>query len=376
MRNLTMQTSVTSSHVLMTSSATWDTVHQYSVLSVAVVGMVCSLLTIVVLTRKHVQSPTNTLITSMAFVNLVAMVTVIVFVTCLWKMTDFYTFGRYCTSYELALLHLVVTWMFCVCTISRNCLHIALSAIRYAVMLRRQSTKSFFTHRRAIMLAASITMTILVATVARGMRVFHLEARHAGTDRHSQCYTVVFTDKQTQSKLSGVITLVTVVSVPLFSGFVVWELRKIRKQRHRALRASYFGRTSRDMLRSSKILVGLSVCHTLTETPRLCYHFISKFSFEYVFLCLLLGSIANFVIICTISRSSRNASRDLFVCCKPSRMSSSQRSPQPARSVPVPRRAECIVMEPMPQIAQIVIEPVCHFTEPMPTTPVVTSHLG
>ena len=72
----------------------WDTVHQYLVLGVVVVGVACCVLTIVVLTRRHVQSPTNTLITSMAGVNVVAMTTVAVFVVCLWKTTDFYTFGR------------------------------------------------------------------------------------------------------------------------------------------------------------------------------------------------------------------------------------------------------------------------------------------
>ena len=330
------QEAVTSSNDVEEASAaaTWDTVHQYTVMGVAVLGVVCCLLTAVVLTRKRVQSATNTVVTFMAFVNLVTMTSVLVYVMFLWKVTDFFTFGTYCTHYELAWLHKATTVTFAAGSISRNCLHTFLSIARYAVMLRGEKVtrKSIFTtqracNQRAMFYSVLIISLVSFVAVVRGLETFHVEPgitpdhHHHLHDHDHRCYILVFTDKPTQSVISSLIVGVPVLSIPLFSSLVVWELRKIRRDRYyKSLRTAYFSRTSRDMLRSSKILIGLSVCHTLTETPRLCYHLVGgTFSFEYVLLCVLLGSIANFIIICVISRSIRHAFRDMFVCCKPSR---------------------------------------------------------
>ena len=317
----------------------YQNVHGYLSVMVCVFGIVSNVLNVIVLTRRHMRSPTNAILTALAIADMLTMSTYPIMAIYLYiSSSPNCETPRHSRGWiYFVLFHnlFIVT-----CHSMAMWLTVALAVFRYVYVCQHK-----LAGRLCSMYRAKLTVTVVVMATVLSCMPNYLSYRvhDVGMDprymkRNVSCYWIVRSkfaeDNPTYEQFTRwlygvVIKILPCVIMVLFVTLLVVAMQKAKKRRARLLTksprfAKHDSHTS-EHHRTTMMLVGVLICFIVTELPQGILAGISAvdelfWTNVYVFLgdlmdiLVLINSAVNFILYCIMSQQFRNTFTSLFVC--------------------------------------------------------------
>ena len=231
-----------------------DVILKYISVAVCVLGVVFNMFILAVRSRREMASPTNFILTSLAIVDSLLMISYASFIFVNKNnRTLFMSFGVRCPSLILVLFDIIRHGMFYTSRTMSIWLTVALAVIRYRAS-RRCLTNYVITKKQAKVIVLSILMASCIVT---GPRYFYTIEKY-----DDDCYTVKALRHRSMfiAKLEIVLRIINEEFWPfflltLFTGLLIRQIRNGNRYRNRLVGVSISKRDSNRGSKTTKMLM-------------------------------------------------------------------------------------------------------------------------
>lgn len=316
----------------------YQSIHGYFSVIVCVFGIVSNVLNIIVLTRRHMKSPTNFILTALAIADMLTMSTYPIMAIYLYIISspDCYTPMHSRGWMYFVLFHnlFIVT-----CHNMAMWLTVTLAVFRYIFVCQHTRAADLCSMDRAKL---TVTVVVVATVVSCVPNYFLYDVRDYGREilnRNESCYWIMpsaIADANPEFQqfvrwLYGVvIKILPCVLMAFLSTLLIVAMQKAKQRRARLLnkvsRIVDHDHQSSEHNRTTYMLVGVVFCFIITEIPQGILAWISAVNTDfwsgvYVHLgdlmdiLVLVNSAVNFILYCIMSQQFRNTFKSLFVCC-------------------------------------------------------------
>ncbi|XP_070192217.1 G-protein coupled receptor dmsr-1-like [Littorina saxatilis] len=314
----------------------YQRIHGYFSVTVCVFGIVSNVLNIIVLTRKHMKSPTNFILTALAIADMLTMSTYPIMAIYLYIITspDCMTPQHSRGWMYFILFHnlFIVT-----CHNMAMWLTVTLAVFRYIFVCQHAIAARLCSLDRAKLTVAVVVVATIVSCVPNYF-VYSVQDIGPGLSRNVSCYWIVAsqlaqanpTYEQFVRWLFGVvIKILPCVLMAFLSTLLIIAMQQAKKRRARLLnkvsRIVDHDHQSSEHNRTTMMLVGVVVCFIVTEIPQGILAWISAVDEDFwndvyihvgdlMDILVLVNSAVNFILYCIMSQQFRNTFKSLFVC--------------------------------------------------------------
>ncbi|KAK0062335.1 G-protein coupled receptor [Biomphalaria pfeifferi] len=334
--NITMTTWAPNSTTAIPStferlSKAYQQIHGYFAVCVCVFGIISNILNIIVLTRRHMISPTNMILTALAIADILTMSTYVVMATYLYILNEPIFTKPHCHSKQWVYFLMFHTLFIITCHMMAMWLTVTLAVFRYIFVCQHQKAMTMCSMQRA---KISVGIVFVVTFVSCLPYLFMYKAKLV--DERPNCYVVDPSDFASSNPMYGnfvnwlygvVIKILPCVVLAYLSTLLIIAMQKAKKRRARLL--NNISRvlehdTASEHNRTTMMLVAVVMCFIVTETPQGLLAWISAvernfFDDVYVHLgdlmdiLVLINSAVNFILYCIMSQQFRNTFKSLFV---------------------------------------------------------------
>nr|KAG5696468.1 hypothetical protein BaRGS_021005 [Batillaria attramentaria] len=319
----------------------YQKIHGYFSLVVCVFGIVSNVLNIIVLTRKHMRSPTNFILTALAIADMLTMSTYPIMACYLYIFTspECYTVQHSAGWMYFILFHnlFIVT-----CHNMAMWLTVTLAVFRYIFVCQHTKAATLCSMARAKLTVAVVVVATVVSCVPNYFSYAVVDIgpdiKPNTTDPPYSCYWItpsaLAKDNPTYEQFGRwlfgvVIKILPCVLMAFLSTLLIIAMQQAKKRRARLLnkvsRIVDHDHQSSEHNRTTMMLVGVVICFIVTEIPQGILAWISAVDqdfFENVYVHLgdlmdilvLVNSAVNFILYCIMSQQFRNTFKNLFVC--------------------------------------------------------------
>ncbi|KAL8578577.1 hypothetical protein ACOMHN_015033 [Nucella lapillus] len=314
----------------------YQKIHGYFSVVVCVFGIISNVLNIIVLTRKHMKSPTNFILTALAIADMLTMSTYPIMAIYLYIITspDCYTPQHTRGWMYFILFHnlFIVT-----CHNMAMWLTVTLAVFRYIFVCQHSMAVRLCSMARAKLTVAVVVVATVISCVPN---YFVYSVHDMGPDlkRNVSCYWIVASKlaqnnpnyEQFARWLFGVvIKILPCVLMAFLSTLLIFAMQQAKKRRARLLnkvsRIVDHDHQSSEHNRTTMMLVGVVICFIVTEIPQGILAWISAVDKEFwdavyihvgdlMDILVLVNSAVNFILYCIMSQQFRNTFKNLFVC--------------------------------------------------------------
>ncbi|RUS82540.1 hypothetical protein EGW08_009712 [Elysia chlorotica] len=325
-------------------------IHGYLAVAVCMFGIISNLLNIIVLTRKHMRSPTNFILTALAIADILTMSPYVVMATYFYiiyeplceegdRHTKPWMYFILFHNLWIVTCHMMAMW-----------LTVSLAVFRYIFVCRHQVAATLCSMERArltvlIVVIGSVVSCIPNCFLYQIRDAFSNETRYLsgmppvryppGTERPSCFYVYPSNFAMGHPEyvnfvrwLYGVvIKVLPCIVLAYLSMLLIIAMQQAKKRRARLL--NNISRviehdSSSEHNRTTKMLVAVVLCFVITELPQGVIAWISAVDevfFKNVYVQLgdfmdilvLINSAVNFILYCIMSQQFRNTFKSLFV---------------------------------------------------------------
>lgn len=335
---------------LVQMSRYYQQMHGYLAVAVCLFGIISNLLNIVVLTRKHMRSPTNFILTALAIADILTMSPYMVMATYFYiiyrplcEEGDRHTkpWMYYILFHNLYIVacHMMAMW-----------LTVSLAVFRYIFVCRHQVAAYMCTMQRA-RLTVFIVVILSIVSCIPNCFIYQVRDAHSNetwilmggdpalypaSEQREACYYVYPSDfalghheyvNFVRWLYGVVIKILPCIVLAYLSLLLIIAMQRAKKRRARLL--NNISRviehdSSSEHNRTTKMLVAVVLCFVITELPQGVTAWISALDdrfFEEVYVQLgdfmdilvLINSAVNFILYCIMSQQFRDTFKSLFV---------------------------------------------------------------
>lgn len=308
--------------------------HGYFSIIVCVFGIITNILNIIVLTRKDMVSPTNTILTGLAVADMLVMLDYLPFSVREYILHNQTRLDKY--SYNRAFFILFHAHFSVVCHTISIALTMTLAVWRYIAVSVPQRNRDWCSMPRArIAIVSSYLFSVVFCTPAYftfSIRDEEYEDEKTGEVTHM--YLVDFSEvANAHDRLlwhinfwvySVLIKIIPCVVLTILSVSLIHALYKANERKKLVKGTGDNNAGDRSCDRTTRMLLAVLLLFLITEFPqgilallsgvlgedffRTCYH---NFG-EMMDILALINSAINFILYCTMSRQFRNNFRELF----------------------------------------------------------------
>jgi len=314
----------------------YQKIHGYFSVIVCVFGIVSNVLNIIVLTRKHMKSPTNFILTALAIADMLTMSTYPIMAIYLYIITspDCVTPQHTRGWMYFILFHnlFIVT-----CHNMAMWLTVTLAVFRYIFVCQHAMAVRLCSMARAKLTVAVVVVATVVSCVPNYF-VYRVHDIGPSMDRNVSCFWIVQsqladtnpTYEQFVRWLFGVvIKILPCVLMAFLSTLLIIAMQQAKKRRARLLnkvsRIVAHDHQSSEHHRPPMMLVGVVICFIVTEVPQGVLAWISAVNTDFwsdvyihlgdlMDILVLVNSAVNFILYCIMSQQFRNTFKSLFAC--------------------------------------------------------------
>lgn len=314
----------------------YQTIHGYFSVIVCVFGIVSNLLNIIVLTRKHMKSPTNFILTALAIADMLTMSTYPIMAIYLYIITS-----PQCetNNHSQGWMYFILFHNLFIVTCHNMAmwLTVALAVFRYIFVCQHTMAAVLCSMERA-RLTVIIVVTATVVTCVPNYFAYTVKDIGSYFKNSNVCYWIVPSELAEQNPMYGqfvrwlfgvVIKILPCILMAFLSTLLIIAMQQAKKRRARLLnkvsRIVDHEHQSSEHNRTTLMLVGVVICFIITEVPQGVLAWISAVDqdfWETVYLHLgdlmdilvLVNSAVNFILYCIMSQQFRNTFKSLFVC--------------------------------------------------------------
>lgn len=303
--------------------------HGYICSSICIFGLVANILNIIVLTRKHMITPTNLILTALALADVMTMSVYLVYALYLYVFTipiDTYGHSKGWMYFVVVNNHVVIT-----CHNMAMWLTVSLAVFRYIFVCHHVVASHLCSLERA-----KLTILIVVGATILLCIPNYFMYKVTEIQSNTSFYWIDFSDFAKKHELYKSITfwiygviikIAPCVLLTILSGCLIMTMHEASKRRQRLLQ--HAGRhneeTSAEHNRTTMMLVTVVLFFVITEFPQGILAGISGLNpnfFVTVYsklgdimdLLVLLNSAINFILYCIMSQQFRDTFTNLFVC--------------------------------------------------------------
>ena len=310
--------------------------NHYIALVICIMGMVGNTLLIAVLTRPKMRSPINIIMTGLAAADQAMMMTygiyVVYFRIIFSPLKEIFESSHTSQWIYVSLYHYIYPFSHAM----GEWLTLAIAIIRYMACKPRLPPRDLNkTQAKLVILTVGIGSLLICVP---NFVYFDVDQ-----NKRTACYKITQSDMVKSSKYFHdfwfwfvflAYRLVPNSLLILFTGLILWELRKIAIQR----RTTLGNRTSSEEILATKMLLSIAIFTVLTECPKIIVPLVYRFSFNasehnshanflekieskllkesvmsFLENFILLDSCVNFIIYCSMSRVFRVTFMTMFV---------------------------------------------------------------
>ena len=310
-------------------------IHGYIAIVVCTFGTIANILNIIVLTRKHMISPANFILTALAMSDFLIMLTYLIFATYFFILTK--PIAEYGHSIGWMYFVLIHNHFIITCHNLSTWLTVTLAVFRYIFVCR--STVAF--RHTSIRRAKVAVIIVVVATVLICLPNYfsYKVTKLSEVNEGMQGYWVFHSDflqKHIVYKVmmmwvfGAVMKIVPCIFVTLLSSLIIIKMKRGVRWRHRVLNQTQIisHDVNREHNRTTYMLLSVVILFIITELPQGVMALIAGvndsffnnvyFNLGYLMnLLVLINSAVNFILYCGMSRKFRDTFRSLFLSgCK------------------------------------------------------------
>ncbi|ESO95643.1 hypothetical protein LOTGIDRAFT_160192 [Lottia gigantea] len=313
---------------------TYGNIHGYFSIVVCIFGIISNILNIVVLTRKHMSSPTNYILTALAIADMLTMSTYPIMACYLYIISRPDCDG---TNHSKEWMYFILFHNLFIVTCHNMAmwLTVSLAVFRYIFVCQHAMAMVMCSLARArVTVMAIVGATILICLPNYLM---YTVIDYGKSNNMTSCFWVVSSEIAVRYPayemfvrwLFGVvIKILPCILLTVLSTLIIIAMHEAKKRRSRLLgmvnRASDHDNASSEHNRTTMMLVLVVLTFVITELPQGILALISAvntdfFSRVYVNLgdlmdlLVLINSAVNFILYCIMSQQFRNTFKSLFV---------------------------------------------------------------
>lgn len=302
-------------------------VHGYVSGVVCIFGVISNILNIIVLTRKHMISPTNCILTALATADMLTMLTYLIYAIYFYIATEpLFTYPHTKQWMYFILVHnlFIIT-----CHNMAMWLTVTLAVFRYIFVCHHVVANQLCSLERAIV----AIIIVMIATIVACVPNYFLYKIYPITNT---TYWIGMSDIAESYEVFQVITfwiygvvikVAPCILLTILSTMIILAMHQATQRRQRLLQQTKRGHEheSAEHNRTTMMLVAVVLCFVITEFPQGILAMISGLNdnfFKNVYsnlgdimdLLVLLNSAINFILYCIMSQQFRETFKSLFVC--------------------------------------------------------------
>lgn len=312
----------------------YQRVHGYLSVMVCIFGIVSNLLNIIVLTRRHMSSPTNFILTALAIADTLTMSTYPIFAIYLYIVSTPDCSQNHPAGWQYFILFhnlFIVT-----CHNMAMWLTVALAVFRYIFVCQHTRASVWCSMGRARLTVLVVVVATIISCIPNYFAYTLMESVDNSTNQTQYCIgpSDLARDNPMYAQfvrwLFGVvIKILPCIMMAFLSTLLIIAMQQAKKRRARLLnkvsRIVDHDHQSSEHNRTTMMLVGVVICFIVTEIPQGVLAWISAVDdqfWEDVYLHLgdlmdilvLVNSAFNFILYCIMSQQFRNTFKNLFIC--------------------------------------------------------------
>ena len=317
---------------MMTSfSKNYGHLHGYIANIVCIFGVISNILNIIVLTRKHMITPTNCILTALAIADLLTMLTYLVYATYFYIATEpkpEYSHSKGWMYFIMIHNHFIIT-----CHNMAMWFTVTLAVFRYIFVCHHTIASRLCSLQRAIMTIITVTMATILLCIPNYFlyKVIPVSQVYPNLSGYWILDSQLVLDNPSY-KIAifwffGVIMKVApCILLSVVSTLIILTMKRASERRVRLLkqtRASDHD-VNHEHNRTTYMLVSVVLFFVITEFPQGILAMISGLNdhfFDNIYsnlgdvmdLLVLLNSAVNFILYCIMSQQFRDTFRSLFV---------------------------------------------------------------
>ncbi|KAK7105543.1 G-protein coupled receptor dmsr-1-like [Littorina saxatilis] len=311
-------------------------VHGYLSVTVCIFGIVSNVLSIIVLTRKHMRSPTNFILTALAIADILVMSTYPIMAIYLYIISSD---SCMTAQHSLGWMYFILIYYPSIVTCHNISmwLTVTLAVFRYIFVCQHAIAARMCSLPRA-KLAVAVVVVAAIVSCLPGYFVYSVQDVGPSLSRNVSCYWIVASqlaqDNPTYTQfvrwLFGVVfKILPCVLMAFFSTLLIIAMQQAKVRRARLFntmsRVVDHDHQSSEHNRTTMMLLGVVICSIVTEIPQGILALISAvdegfFNDVYIHLgdlmdiLVLVNSAVNFILYCIMSQQFRSTFKSLFVC--------------------------------------------------------------
>ncbi|XP_071082633.1 G-protein coupled receptor dmsr-1-like [Haliotis cracherodii] len=313
---------------------TYGRIHGYLSIAVCIFGIISNALNIIVLTRKHMLSPTNYILTALAIADMLTMSTYPIMATYLYIISqpncDEVKHPKEWMYFILFHNLFIVT-----CHNMAMWLTVALAVFRYIFVCIPSKAMTLCSAQRAKL---TVGLIVIVTIIVCCPNYVIYRVVDIGTTYHNSttCYWILETDfahkhvwytSFVKWVYGVVIKILPCILLVFLSTLLILAMQRAKRRRARLLgkvsRASDHDHQSNEHNRTTAMLVAVVMFFVITELPQGILALIGSMSSDlwevYIILgdlmdiLVLINSAVNFILYCIMSQQFRNTFKNLFI---------------------------------------------------------------
>ena len=312
-------------------SRNYGHVHGYIANIVCIFGVISNVLNIIVLTRRHMITPTNCILTALAIADLLTMLTYLVYATYFYIATEpkpEYSHSKGWMYFIMIHNHFIIT-----CHNMAMWFTVTLAVFRYIFVCHHTIASRLCSLQRAIMTIIAVTLATILLCIPNFFlyKVIPVSEVYPNVSGFWILDSELVRDNPSYKKIIfwffGVIMKVApCILLSVVSTLIILTMKRASERRVRLLkqtRASDHD-VNHEHNRTTYMLVSVVLFFVITEFPQGILAMISGLNdhfFDDIYsnlgdvmdLLVLLNSAVNFILYCIMSQQFRDTFRSLFV---------------------------------------------------------------
>ncbi|KAK7105544.1 G-protein coupled receptor dmsr-1-like [Littorina saxatilis] len=314
----------------------YNRVHGYLSVTVCIFGIVSNVLSIIVLTRKHMRSPTNFILTALAIADILVMSTYPIMAIYFYIITSP---GCMTAQHSRGWINFILFHLLFIVTCHNMAmwLTVTLAIFRYIFVCQHAIAARMCCLARAKLAVAVVVVAAIVSCLPLYF-VYSVQDNGSGLNRNVSCYSIVASqlaqDNPTYTQfvrwLFGVVfKILPCVLMAFFSTLLIIAMQQVKKRRARLFnkvtRIVDPDHKSNEHNRTTMMLLAVVICFIVTEIPQgilVLIWAVDEGFFNDVYIHLgdlmdmlvLVNSAVNFILYCIMSQHFRSTFKSLFVC--------------------------------------------------------------
>ncbi|KAL4226465.1 G-protein coupled receptor [Mactra antiquata] len=340
--NFTMSTFINTTAVAVTSGSTenpiiefhisYGKVHGYISNIVCIFGVLSNILNIIVLTRRHMITPTNCILTALAIADFLTMLTYLVYATYFYIATEPKWEAGHSKGWMYFILvhnHFIIT-----CHNMAMWFVVSLAVFRYIFVCHHVIGNRLCSLKRAILTITIIGIATIIVCIPNYF-LYRVEKVSLILNNNMSGYWIIdseFVEKHSFYKVSifwffGVIMKVApCILLTLLSSMIILTMHQASVRRVRLLQQTRTNDhdVNHEHNRTTWMLVSVVLFFVITEMPQGILAMISGLNEQFfteiysnlgdvMDLLVLLNSAVNFILYCIMSQQFRDTFTNLFV---------------------------------------------------------------